>query len=62
MSKQSVADARARHEQEQHVGDLAVCSDPDCREASREISRERAIAGVQRSLKRDEGHQKKVRG
>ena len=61
MSEQSIKDARARHEREQHPGDLAVCSDPACRAASREISRERAIVGMRQAIARDADHQKKVR-
>ena len=51
MSDEAITAARAKHEREQHPGDLIVCPDPDCREVSREINREAAIAAYQRGLR-----------
>jgi hypothetical protein len=59
MSEQSITDARERHQRDEHPGDLAVCSDPACREASREINRERAISYMQRALRRKEVGERK---
>ena len=59
MSVESVAAARARHESEQHLGDMIVCSAPACRAASREINRERAISYMQRALRRKEVEERK---
>jgi hypothetical protein len=61
MSERTIQDARWRHEDQKHPGAFEECPDPQCRAATTEINRERAINGMRRSLILAEVERKRVK-